>query len=46
MKKKTNPKIQKNKNNNNNKKTQPHWGRMYKPTRLRVSFTGNFITVL
>lgn len=25
---------------------QPHPGRMYKPTGLRVSFTGNFITVL
>lgn len=25
---------------------QPHRGRMYKPTRLWVTFTGNFITVL
>lgn len=27
-------------------KPQPHWGRMYKPTHLWVTFTGNFITVL
>lgn len=35
-----------NKREKKKQKPQPHWGRMYKPTGLWVSFTGNFITVL